>query len=99
MLKNHGSNNLKHLEKERAEKHEELEDYKNEINRLQNEIAKTYDKNTDLENILKEEGDNYRRNENDSKETLIAIHRKWATFSRETLILAKNIHAMAEGLA
>lgn len=52
-----------------------------------------------MENMMNEEADNFRKHDNDSKETLIAIHKKWATFSRETLTLAKSVHSMAEDLA
>jgi hypothetical protein len=80
-------------------KGEEIQCLKNELSRVQQEIEATSYKNVELEQIMKEEGENYRKHDNDSKETLIAIHKKWATFSRETLTLAKSVHAMAESLA
>lgn len=54
-------------EKKNAE--EELQEIRNKCNRLEKEVAISYNKNNDLEQIMKEEGENYRRNENDSKET------------------------------
>ena len=70
----------------------------NELENSRMEAKKLREKMKEYEQILADQDEKFQRHESESKQTLIDIHKKWATFSKETINLSKNFYLLAEKL-